>query len=299
MFKHILLILLTSLSTSYASEVEFTVHHAPGGPSDKITRLISQESSKKYLVVNRPGAQGKIAVRHLLNSNSMMIATMPQIFATNFMMSVEPGYREDELEILAIVGVMPNLLVCNNKHNFKNFKDFVNTSKSLNFGVAGYGSSEHLATEVLLKQFKNSHVIVPYSQGGTASLTDLLGGNIDCMFANYPLVKEHILDNSKITALISSHELNLSVTTWIKEFKSPFPFQSQLGLVVSKNLDASVKSQIISDINSVFLITTFKNDVQKLGLFPILSSSPKTIDEAVLHNANTKNLIKKFNLKLN
>lgn len=298
MFKKFLLTLLTSISTVYAADIEFIVHHGPGGPSDKITRLISQESSKKYLVVNRPGAQGKIAVRHLLTSDSMMVATMPQIFATNFMMSGDPGYQEDDLEILAIVGVMPNLLVCNNKHNFKNFNEFVNTSKSLNFGVAGYGSSEHLATEVLLRQFKNTHVVVPYAQGGAVSLTDLLAGNIDCMFANYPLVKEHI-NNSKITALISSHNLNLSVTTWSKEFKSPFPFQSQLGLVVSKNLDNSLKSQIVSDIGVVFQTQSFKEEVLKLGLFPILSTSPKVIQDSLSHNTSTKSLIKKFNLKLN
>lgn len=287
-------------ATVQATEVEFTVHHGVGGPSDKTTRLIAQKLQQKYVVVNRPGAQGKIAVRQLLSTNSMMIATMPQIFVTNFLMTGDAGYKEDDLELLAVVGVMPNVLVCNNKLGFKTVKDFLNSKKSLNFGVAGYGSSEHLATETLLKQFNNSHVVIPYAQGGASSLTDLLSGNLDCMFANYPLVKEHVADpNSRLTALISSHNLGLKIPNWSSEFKESFPFQSHLGLVVDKNMDAALKRVIVADMSKVFESESFKSDLRKMGLFPIASTNKKVIDESLQNNLKTRALIVKYNFKLN
>jgi len=291
--------LILLINTATAGELEFTVHHAPGGPSDKITRLLANKfSSQKYRVVNRPGAQGKLAVRHVLGTNSMMVATVPQILVTNFLIPVDPGYKEDDLELIYVVGVMPSILVCNNKLGFKTYKDFLNTNKSLNFGVAGYGSSEHLATEFLFKAVNtSSHIVVPYAQGGAASLNDLLGGNIDCMFANYPLVKEHITESKRITALISSHNLNLNIPFWQQEFKEPFPFQGNLGVVVSKKLTPQVKEEMIKDFEKI-LDSELREEIRDIGIFPIMKNDTKSIQEISRQNIRLKELITKYNIRI-
>jgi tripartite-type tricarboxylate transporter receptor subunit TctC len=291
--------LILFISTATASELEFTVHHAPGGPSDKITRLLANKfPSQKYRVVNRPGAQGKLAVRHILGTNSMMVATVPQILVTNFLIPVDPGYKEDDLELVYVVGVMPSILVCNNKLGFKTYKDFLNTNKSLNFGIAGYGSSEHLATEFLFKAVNtSSHIVVPYAQGGAASLNDLLGGNIDCMFANYPLVKEHITESKRITALISSHNLNLNIPFWQQEFKEPFPFQGNLGVVVSKKLTPQVKEEMIKDFEKI-LDSELREEIRDVGIFPIMKNDTKSIQEISRQNIKLKELITKYNIRI-
>lgn len=297
--KLIIVLLLLTAKVVIASEIEFTVHHAPGGPSDKITRLIHQGLPKNYVVVNRPGASGKIAMRQLMSRPSMMVATMPQIFSTNPLMFADLEYNPDkDLELLAVIGVMPNVLVCNNKHNFKNFNDFKKINKSLNFGVAGYGSSEHIATVILLNQFKNTHTIIPYAQGGSASLVDLLAGNIDCMFANYPLIKNHIIDSQKITALMSSHRIGLSVPVWEIVFKNTYPVQSQLGLIVKKDLDVEIKKQIINDLSIVISNPDFSNEVKHLGLIPINKLDQTTIKESLLITKALQEIILKNNIRL-
>lgn len=293
-----ILIFFLFLNVAFANELEFTVHHAPGGPSDKVSRLLSKKMPQKYQVVNRPGAQGKIAVRHLISGNSFMVATVPQIFVTNFLQNTEPGYKENDLEIISVVGTMPSILVCNTKHNFFSFKDFIKSSKSLNFGVAGYGSSEHIATEILLKQFPNNHLVVPYAQGGAASLNDLLGGNLDCMFANYPLVKEHISDNKRIRAIISSHDLNLDIPTWKKEFNQNFPFQSMLAVVVSSTMPDDLKKQIQGNLEKIYN-DSLKSEILELGIFPILSNSSRDINQVYTTNKNLKQMIVNNNLRLN
>lgn len=302
--KRILTALLFSLASAVSvagPEIEFTVHHAPGGPSDRATRLLAQElTGNRYVVVNRPGASGKIAMRQLMSKPSMMIATMPQIFVTNPLMFADLEYNPtQDLELVAVIGVMPNVLACNNKHGFKTFVDFKNSTKSLNFGVAGYGSSEHIATAVMLNQWPNTHQIIPYSQGGSTSLNDLLGGNIDCMFANYPLIKGHVTDNTRITVLMTSHDLGLTAQTWAQVFGSGYPVHSQLGLIINQRLDSQIKSQIKADVAQAIKKLGFDQEIRDMGLFPILKTDSASIKESLAINQRLKDFILKVNLKLN
>lgn len=292
-----LIMLLVTIMTCNASTIEFTVHHGSGGPSDKVTRLISQKLPKDYVVINRPGAQGKIAVRQILTSDSLMVATLSQILVTN-MLSSNPGYTEDDLELIAVVGAMPSLLVCNKKHNFSKYSDFVSYKGSLNFGIAGYGSSEHISTEILLSQLPTTHQVIPYAQGGATSLIDLLAGNIDCMFANYPLVAGHIND-PRLSVLLSSHTILSNVLTWKTYYKEDFPVQSLLGIVVSKNLNNAIRQKIIGDINVVFASASISDNIALLGLFPMPGTNKKAIDTAIANNTKTKQFIIKHNLRLN
>lgn len=299
--KKLLLSTLLGLAavTAQAQEIEFTVHHAPGGPSDRSTRLLASELPKNYTVVNRPGASGKIAVKALMSKPAVMIATMPQIFVTNPLMFDDLEYQPNkDLELVAVIGAMPSVLACNNKLGFKSFEDVKSSTKSLNFGVAGYGSSEHIATAVLLTQWKNSHQVIPYAQGGSTSLTDLLAGNIDCMFANFPLVKGYVGDNSKITMLMSSHDVGAKLPTWSQVFKAPYPLTSHLGLIVNKNLEPKIKAQIYKDVAQAISKQGFDQEIVNMGLFPILKMDSVTVSESLVINVRLRDFLIKNQLKL-
>lgn len=283
-----------------AHPVEFTVHHATGGPSDRVTRLLASEMSNgRYLVVNRPGAGGRVAIRQLLSRPAMMIATMPQIFVTNPMLFADLDYDpEIDLELIAVIAQMPNILVCNTKLGFRTVADLKSTPKSLNFAVAGMGSNEHIATSALLGQWKNDHVIVAYAQGGNSSLIDLLAGNIDCMFANYPLIKSSLDDRSRIIPLLSSHAVSATIPTWQQTFAASYPVTSQLGLIVSRQLDTVLKDQIRSDIEKLFGKTTIAQEISDLGLIPILKTDTKSLAESRSINARLREFILSTRLKL-
>ena len=230
-FNSVLLSVLFS-TTAFAGPMEFTVHHAPGGPSDTATRILAKTiGDNEFVIVNRPGAGGRIATRHLLSEKTIMLATMSQIYVANPMIFPDLEYNPDkDLELVGVVASMPSVLVCNTSKNIKSVADLA-TAKSLNFGVAGYGSSEHLATEVLLGKTSKNHQIVPYSKGGSAAVQDMVAGHLDCMFANYPTVKGWAGDQ-RLNFVMSSHAINLRLPTWNTVFKEDFPFQSYLGLVL-------------------------------------------------------------------
>lgn len=261
-------------SASFASTIELTVHHAPGGPSDAITRFIAKDMPDNYIVQNRPGASGRIAMRQVLKGDSVVAATMSQIYVTNPLNFKDLEYNPTrDLEILATVAVMPNLLICRKGLGFKDFTEFSKyQGKPLSFAVNGYGSNEHIATESLLTKLNAKHLIIPYATGGNKGVIDVLAGNVDCSFANLATVKGFIGDN-RIDVLLTSHDMSIkNIPTWDKQFKESYPYQSYICLVVAKSMNSDTKKKIVRDLNVVFTNKSFRQSVFDLGLLPVASS---------------------------
>jgi tripartite-type tricarboxylate transporter receptor subunit TctC len=294
--KKLILTLIMFLHLS-ANALEFTVMHSAGGVSDITTRfLVNQMQDKDYQVVNRPGGAGKIALRHLLQENTMMLATMAQVFVTNPMNFQDLDHvPEKEFQVLATVAIMPSVLVCNKKTNINTFKEFESNSKSLSFGVGGYGSSEHIATEILIKKSKVKHLIVPYGLGGSSSIVNLLGGHIDCMFGNYPTLKPH-LSNPSLSVLLSSHDMGIK-PTWKDMYNESFPFDSYLSVIVPSNMPNTSKAKISNDLLAAFNNKDYSKSLQNLGLFPKSSINGKSLEQAMTNNLSIKKFIVENNIR--
>ena len=294
-------ILMASLlisGSAIAGPVEFTVTHAPGGPSDTTTRLLAKTvGGNEFVVVNRPGAGGAIAVKQLLAEKTVLVATMSQIYVTNPMLFPKLGYSPDtDLELIGVVASMPSVLVCNSNKNINSVSDLAK-SQPLNFGVAGYGSSEHLATEVLFKKLKADHLAVPYSKGGSAAVQDMLGGNIDCMFANYPVVSEWV-GNSRLKFIMSSHDLGLKIPTWKTSFAELFPFESYLGLVVARSMNEADKEMLKAKFTQAFGNKELETALSRVGLFPVLAMDKKSIEAGLYNNTKLRTFILQNNIKI-
>jgi tripartite-type tricarboxylate transporter receptor subunit TctC len=287
-------------SLAYAQNIEFTVHAAPGGPSDTVTRIITKHLDDKNIVVaNRPGAGGRIAMKQVMTGNALILTTMSQIFVTNPILAGDKLEYDPEkdLDLIGLVASMPNVLVCNKSKNINTIAD-LDRASDLTFGFAGYGSSEHLATEVLFKKLKNTHRLIPYSRGGSAAVQDMVGGNIDCMFANFPTVRGWTGDKH-LTFVMSSHELGLGIPTWREVYKDDFPFQSYLGVVVSKQMDPATRQALVKNLTTVFKSPEFIADLKNAGVFPTVGTDAKSIERGLKNNRALHDFIVKNNIKLN
>jgi tripartite-type tricarboxylate transporter receptor subunit TctC len=294
--KKLFLILMYIIASS-VNAVELTVHHAPGGPSDKITRLIAK-NLPTYTIQNRPGAAGRIAVKHILQGNSVLTATIPQIYVTNPLMFPDLEYDpETDLEIVGVVGIMTNLLICNSKSEIKNFKDLLTTTRSLSFATSGYGSSDHIASEALFVHTKAKHIIIPYPSGGSKSVFDVVGGNVDCTFGNYATVKP-IMNDPRITVLFSSHAIVDKIPTWEQYFKETFPYQSYIALVVAKSMELEKKKQLTLDISKVFSNKEYRDAVRELGLLPVGSTELWIINSVIKENKSLARFIQNNKLQI-
>lgn len=300
MIKQLLAAIMTlvAVTASADTNMEFTVMHAAGGVSDITTRFITKHiPNKNYVVINRPGAAGKIAMNHLMNEKTLMLATTVQVFVTNPLNFNDLSYDpKTDLDVLATVGVMPSVLLCNTKTGINSYQEFVVAQKSLSFAVGGYGSSEHVATEVLLSKLKTKHIVIPYAQGGNKSVLDLIGGHVDCMFGNFPTIKQHI-DNANLKLLLTSHDLGLKSPTWETVYKETFPFQSYLSVIVPASMELSTKKNISRDLKLAFQNPDYKNGLVELGLFPISTTEISKIKESLNFNELTRKFIVENKIK--
>ncbi|OZA95294.1 MAG: LacI family transcriptional regulator, partial [Polaromonas sp. 39-63-203] len=139
--------------------IRILVGFAPGGGTDILARVMGQKLGAMWnttvVVENRAGATGTIAADY--------VAHQPGDGATLFMahinsQAIAPALMklnynaETDFQPIALVGVTPNLLICNESQPAKTVKDLVELCKKnpgkISFGSAGNGSAQHLALEM-------------------------------------------------------------------------------------------------------------------------------------------------------
>jgi tripartite-type tricarboxylate transporter receptor subunit TctC len=273
--------------------VEFVVPHAPGGVSDITARIVDKGlPAGQYVVINKPGAGSQIAVNYIMQRPGMLLATSTQVFVSNLYTFKDLSYHPDrDLDIVATVGIIPSVLACNKKSEIRDLTDILNTNKSLSFAIGGYGSNEHLVTEVLFSMSKTRHRLVPFSSGGNSHAVALVGGHVDCMFANYPTIKSFI-SNSDLNVLITSHDgLDLGIKSWQKEFGRPFPLQSYIVIAVPAKMESNSKQEIRNNLGQALKNSEVREGLKNSGLFVQAGVDSADIKAAISANMSARKFI--------
>lgn len=178
--------------------VRVIVPFAPGGSTDIVARIVTQEMSQilgqSMVVENKGGAGGAIgaqeAARAKPDGYTLSIATVST-------MAVNKACRPDDLPYDPLKDFMPvtnfanvpNVIEVNPKFPAKNFKEFLKVLED-NPGKYSYGSSGtcgvlHLFGEAFRMATGADIVHVPYKGSGPA-VTDAVGGQIEILFDNLP-----------------------------------------------------------------------------------------------------------------
>lgn len=179
-------------------QIRILVGYAAGGSTDVTARLVGQALSERLgqpvIIENRPGAGGNLAAEAtakadpdgytLLMATSTTIATNPSLYKSL------PFDVQTDFAPVTLTAFIPNLLVVNPSVPANNVPDFIAYLKAnpgkLNFGSAGNGSSQHIAGELFDSLAGVRMIHVPY-RGGAPAVNDLLGGQVQVVFA--PLVE--------------------------------------------------------------------------------------------------------------
>ena len=189
--------------------IRMLVGFAPGGGTDATARAIAPKLSaslgQQIIVDNRPGATGNIAT-DIVSKSSPDGYTI--LMGTIAALAINPSLY-DKLPFDPIKDLAPvtravdstHVLVVHPSVPAKSVKDLVALAKtkSLNAGSSGVGGAGHLALELFNLQTGTKITHVPYKGGGPAMI-DLLGGNINLIFATAASAVGHI-KSGKIRAL--------------------------------------------------------------------------------------------------
>src|SRR4030095_902629 len=96
---------------------------------------------------------------------------------------------------LSLIARSPLLLVTRPEFPANNLRELLALIKANpgkhSIGIAGLGSANHLAGEMMKKQANLEMISVPYKGAGPA-LADAMGGQVDLLFSNVASVQELI-----------------------------------------------------------------------------------------------------------
>ncbi|MFF5989006.1 tripartite tricarboxylate transporter substrate binding protein [Prauserella flavalba] len=165
--------------------VEFTVPTEPGGSTDLITRALTKSLEEPLgqstVVVNKPGANGKIAGKDVFSSNpdGYRLAVMPQsLFAVGPLVLDDPdAIQLEDMTFIKGLAVEDYVMVVPADSPIKSVED-LKKAGSVKYGTTGAGTGSQLAQALLLGLQKVRGTAVPFDGGGP-TLTAVLGGKVD------------------------------------------------------------------------------------------------------------------------
>ena len=181
-----------------AKPIRLIVGFAAGGSTDVTARIIAQALSDRLgqpvVVENRGGAGGNIGADAVAKADpdgyTLLMATSSTFAANPNLYKTLPFDVQKDFAPITVTAFIPNLLVVNPSVPANNVADFIAYLKAnpdkLNFASAGNGTSQHLSGELFnsLAGVRMTHVAY---RGGAPAVTDLLGGQVQVIFA--PLVE--------------------------------------------------------------------------------------------------------------
>ena len=191
-----------------------------GGSTDLVARVVSDGLRARFgqpvVVENRPGGTGVIGAREVVKATpdgyTLLLGnagalTIPAAMSANF-----PIDLMRDLVPISNAAEFAGVMMVKKALPVTSFKEFIAYAKArpgqLNFGTSGIGSSVHLAAELLMKETGIKMQHVPY-KGGANSMTDLLSGTLDVLFASSPVAVGQVANtNLKILAVTSRYRLS-------------------------------------------------------------------------------------------
>src|SRR5215212_3452496 len=183
--------------------VKIIVPFAAGGVADLLPRIVGEKLSQKWgqpvVVENKPGAAGNIGMelgaRAEPDGYTLVLAPTGNLTVNPTLFPKLPFDTAKDLAPITVIAASQNVLVVHSSVPAKTLKELIDYAKAnpakLNFASPGEGSGAHLAGELLNIEagIKTTHV--PY-KGIAPAVNDLLGGNVQMMFAGISTVIAHI-----------------------------------------------------------------------------------------------------------
>ena len=192
---------------------KIVVGATPGGGTDLVARALASELrarlQRQFVVDNRPGAGGNIAAAAVAKAEAdmgtlLVCYTSHAINASLF--AKLPFDPVKDFTPLSLLSRSPLLLVARPELPANNLRELLALIRSKpgkhSIGVAGVGSANHLAGEMLKKQANLDLTSVPYKGTGPA-LADAMGGQIDLVLSNVGSAQE-LVKGGKLKVLAVS-----------------------------------------------------------------------------------------------
>jgi tripartite-type tricarboxylate transporter receptor subunit TctC len=277
----------------------------PGGATDIMARLIGQWLSERlgqqFVIENRPGAGSNIGTEVVVNAppdgyTLLMVTSVNAINATlydklnfNFIRDIAP---------VASIHREPHVMEVNPSVPVKTVPEFITYAKAnsgkINIASAGIGSGNHIAGELFKMMTGVNLVHVPYRGAGPA-LADLLGGQVQVMFATLSSSIEYVRAG-KLRALAVTTATRSDVmpdVPTVSDFVPGHEASFWTGIGLPKNTPAEVVDTLNQEINAALSDPKMKTRFAELGA-TVLGGSPADFGKLIADETEKSRNVVKF-----
>ena len=308
----LLLCCVTAQAQQYpAKPIRMIVAFAPGGTNDILARLVAQKLTDAFgqsvIADNRPGAGGNIGCDIVAKAapdgyTLLLGSTGPHVINPHLYPKMPYDTLKD-FSPITLVARSNALLVMHPSIPAASVKQLValakNGSRQLNYASSGNGSSGHLAGELFKTVAGIPMQHIPYKGNGPA-FTDLVGGQIDLMFANKPGALPFVQSGKLKAIAITSAKRDSQVPDipTVAETLSGFEASSWWGVLGPPGLPPDIVEKLNSAIVRIISSPDMRERILALGADPV-TSSPQEFT-ALIQNELVKygHIVKRSGMKL-
>lgn len=262
--------------------IRVIVPFPPGGASDIVARLVADTANRtlthKIVVENRSGANGNIGMEAVAKAapdgttlgqctigncaiNAAIYARMPYDIAT------------DLTPVFWSASVM-NMLVVRNDLPITTVAEFLSYARAnpgrLSYGSSGFGSSNHLAPEMLKGMFGLDILHVPF-RGGAPAMQALMGGQVDFMLENVPTLVAAMRDGRFRGVAVSGAARDPAVPnlpTFVESGLAGFVVEPWFGFMAPRGTPAPIVAALNRVFNEALADPTVRARLADLGAKP-------------------------------
>jgi tripartite-type tricarboxylate transporter receptor subunit TctC len=289
--------------------VHLIVGYPAGGVIDIYARLmgqwLSEQLGQSFIVENRPGAAGTIAVDSVVRS--------PPDGYTLLLTSANDAYNESlypvrfkyirDIAPVASIALTPSVMEVNPSFPAMTVPEFIAYAKAnpgkLNYASGGVGTIQHVCGELFKIMAGVNMVHVPY-RGGAPAIADLLAGQVQVMFdltaSSIEYIRAGSLRALAVTSATRSQALPDLPT--VGDYLAGFEASIWLGIAAPKNTPSETVDRLNREINAILDGPGVKARIAELG-GEVLTGSPANFVRLVAKdNEKWLKVIRAANIKL-
>ena len=275
-----------SASEYPARPIRLVVPYSPGGTSDVLARIVGQKLSdawrQQVVVDNRAGANGNIGsdivAKASADGYTILLGTSGSNAVNPTLYTRMPYDAKRDLALVVMVASTANILVAHPQFAANTIKDFIELARSkpgkVTYGSSGVGSVLHLSGELLQTLAGIKIVHVPY-KGTGPSITDVMGRQIDTIFANLPavvpLVQSGKLKGIAVTTAERASALP-NVPTMAEGGVRNYDVASWFGLFVPAKTSTAIASRLNGEVQRILKQPGTQEQLVGLGAEPMFKS---------------------------
>jgi tripartite-type tricarboxylate transporter receptor subunit TctC len=288
-----------------ARPVRIIVGFAPAGGTDIMARLIgpwlSERLGQQFVIENRPGAGTNIATEAVVNAPpdgyTLLLACLPNASNATLYENLKFNFIRD-IAPVAGIGRDPFVIELNPSVPVKTVPELIAYAKvnpgKVNMASGGIGSGNHIFGELFKMMTGVNLVHVPYRGAGPA-LVDLLGGQVQVMFASMSSSIEYVRAG-KLRALAVTTATRSPVLPdipTVAEFVAGYEGSFWTGMGAPKSTPAEIVDKLNNEINAAFADPKMKARFAELGVVA-LPGSPTDFGKLIAEETEKWGKVVKF-----